>query len=345
VHDLSHSINGVDFQPYTATLDLDPSETPFVYAFATDNAGNRSPLITYALNAPPITITGEVKDEAGIAIAGVALSLSGAQSATTQTDATGNYAFPAVASGGNYVLSATKGSLLFRPQDQEIDNPDANLILNFNSFTADAAGAINATWNAGPGNWATAANWNPSINFPNNGNGGFTYTATFNLGFNDAQAITDAVGVTIDQHITIRRFALLGGIVTGAFNLTLLDILAWSGYGGLLGTGTTSVAGANSTISGIPNKFLSRTLNNSGTITFTGSGQGTGTVLFGVGSPSRPGVINNRAPSTPPQTPASRPSTSALGTQSTTREYGTSRRQVQSARSRASHSTTPAQLV
>lgn len=235
VHDLSYSINGVDFQPYTATLDLDPSETPFVYAFATDNAGNRAPLITYALNAPPITITGEVKNEDGIAIAGVTLSLSGAQSATTQTDAIGNYACPAVAPGGNYVLSATMGSLLFRPQDQEINNPDANLILNFNSFTPDAAGAINATWNAGPGNWATAANWNPSINFPNNGNGGFTYTATFNLGFNDAQAITDAVGVTIDQNITIQRFTLLGGIVTGDFNLTVLDNLAWSGYGGLLG--------------------------------------------------------------------------------------------------------------
>ncbi len=76
--------------------------------------------------------------------------------------------------------------------------------------------------------------------FPNNGNGGVaTYDAV----------LANGSTITLDQNITIQRFTLSSGTVTGTFNLILNDNLAWTG-GTMSGTGTTSVAGAGSTISG-----------------------------------------------------------------------------------------------
>jgi hypothetical protein len=49
VHDVNYSTDGTQFQPYTGPVTLDPVETPILYAFATDNVGNRSGRIAYTL--------------------------------------------------------------------------------------------------------------------------------------------------------------------------------------------------------------------------------------------------------------------------------------------------------
>jgi hypothetical protein len=49
VHDLSYSTDGTTFQAYTDPLTLDPAETPILYAFASDNVGNRTGSIAYTL--------------------------------------------------------------------------------------------------------------------------------------------------------------------------------------------------------------------------------------------------------------------------------------------------------
>src|SRR5205814_10629196 len=33
------------------------------------------------------------------------------------------------------------------------------------------AADVNSVWNGGSGNWSTAPNWTPNVNYPNNGNG------------------------------------------------------------------------------------------------------------------------------------------------------------------------------
>jgi uncharacterized delta-60 repeat protein len=48
---LSYSLDGTSFQPYAATLVVDPAQTPYVYAFADDNLGNRSSRIQYAVQS------------------------------------------------------------------------------------------------------------------------------------------------------------------------------------------------------------------------------------------------------------------------------------------------------
>jgi pimeloyl-ACP methyl ester carboxylesterase len=57
VHDVNYSTDGTNFQPYTDPLTLDPAETPVLYAFATDNVGNRTGRIAYTLTAPAPTPT------------------------------------------------------------------------------------------------------------------------------------------------------------------------------------------------------------------------------------------------------------------------------------------------
>jgi pimeloyl-ACP methyl ester carboxylesterase len=139
VHDVNYSTDGTQFQPYGGPLTLDPGETPVLYAFATDNVGNRSSGIAYTLAAPPIHIAGLVRDEEGGPIANVALRLTGSQTANTQTDATGHYSFSNIATGGNYVLTATKTGFTFTPQDQAINNPAVDLTINFTGQTAPIA--------------------------------------------------------------------------------------------------------------------------------------------------------------------------------------------------------------
>jgi hypothetical protein len=57
VHDVNYSTDGTNFQPYTDPLTLNPAETPVLYAFATDNVGNRTGRIAYTLNVSTPTPT------------------------------------------------------------------------------------------------------------------------------------------------------------------------------------------------------------------------------------------------------------------------------------------------
>lgn len=54
------------------------------------------------------TISGKVADGFGNAVAGATVTLSGAQTGTTVTDASGNYSFTNLAAGGTYILSPSK---------------------------------------------------------------------------------------------------------------------------------------------------------------------------------------------------------------------------------------------
>jgi len=77
------------------------------------------------------TISGHVtniQDNSGIQ--GVSVSLTGSQTATTQTDANGNYSFLAQA-GGNYTVTPSKTNFTFNPPNQTFSNLSANASANF----------------------------------------------------------------------------------------------------------------------------------------------------------------------------------------------------------------------
>ena len=89
---------------------------------------------------------------------------------------------------------------------------------------------------------------------------------------------------------TVTDINLSGGTLGGSATLNASGNLTWTG-GSMVGTGTTSVAGAGSTISGNAQRGLDRVLNNSGTIT---DSRGDSIILyFGLNSGATPSVLNN----------------------------------------------------
>src|SRR5262249_10750638 len=124
---------------------------------------------------------------------------------------------------------------------------------------------VTSTWDGTTNNW-TSNHWS-SQNYPNNGNGGFTYDAILGSGT-----------VTLDQDIALQRLILTGGTLTATSNfaLTINDTLSWSG-GTMGGTGQTGIgSGATLAVSGTAgsasNHILSRTLVNNGIGTYGGNG-------------------------------------------------------------------------
>ncbi|HXH48546.1 MAG TPA: alpha/beta fold hydrolase [Terriglobia bacterium] len=53
VRDIFYSLDGTTFQPYTAPLQLDATQTPVMYAFADDNVANRSGLAAFTVPLAP----------------------------------------------------------------------------------------------------------------------------------------------------------------------------------------------------------------------------------------------------------------------------------------------------
>src|SRR5262245_36162713 len=122
------------------------------------------------------------------------------------------------------------------------------------------AADVTSIWNFDAvGDW-TSANWS-SANYPNNGNGGFTYDALIGSGI-----------VTLDQDIAIEALTNSGGTIAGPSNLTINNLMSWTG-GTMGGAGITAIAdgGMLSLPSGA--QLLQRTLVNEGSTQWTGTGQ------------------------------------------------------------------------
>lgn len=152
-------------------------------------------------------------------------------------------------------------------------------------FAADVV----STWDGTTGLWTDAAKWD-SVDFPDNGNGGFTYDAIVGAG---------TVSLT-SQPITIEDLILSGGTIDGAEDLEVLGNLSWTA-GGFAGTGATTVGGG--TISGATAKDLKeRTLQFAGDVSWTageilrpaGAADSFGTIEVQNGATFTSGGVTNR---------------------------------------------------
>jgi photosystem II stability/assembly factor-like uncharacterized protein len=84
---------------------------------------------------PPATysLSGRVADGANAGLAGVTVTLSGAQSAETQTDAQGNYSFATLAAGGTYAVTPSLGGYTFAPSSRTLSNFSRDEAADFNA--------------------------------------------------------------------------------------------------------------------------------------------------------------------------------------------------------------------
>ncbi|HEX8118022.1 MAG TPA: carboxypeptidase-like regulatory domain-containing protein, partial [Pyrinomonadaceae bacterium] len=77
------------------------------------------------------SIGGRLLDEGGRAIEGATLTLSGAQAATTTSDAQGNYSFANLPAGRNYTVTASSTRYTFASPSQSFTDLDANKTADF----------------------------------------------------------------------------------------------------------------------------------------------------------------------------------------------------------------------
>ncbi len=141
-----------------------------------------------------------------------------------------------------------------------------NFLLFVSVFATAAPGQTVINWAGGSGSWPTSANWTGGL-APGTGNA----------------AQLSAGTASVDAPVTVANLLLAGGNVAGASTLTVTGSgSAWTG-GSLVGTGTLAIAsGATFAISGTGNRGFSRadgngnngrTIENSGTVVWTGSAQ------------------------------------------------------------------------
>jgi inhibitor of cysteine peptidase len=79
-------------------------------------------------------VSGRVTDDAGSALAGATLALTGSKSATTTSDSNGNYIFDGLAAGGAYNIAASKTDYAFAPAS-----------VGFTDLSADAGADFRGT--------------------------------------------------------------------------------------------------------------------------------------------------------------------------------------------------------
>jgi hypothetical protein len=136
----------------------------------------------------------------------------------------------------------------------------------------------------GAGNWNVATNWSNTPNvaqFPNNGNGGFTYDAIVGAATNT---------ITLGQDIDVQNFTLTNSTITGPNKLTVHGVMTFAG-GALRNANVTVPAGSSLIINPPSRSTLTGTLDNFGVGTWTGSGL-TGDTFSALG------VFNNHAGAT-----------------------------------------------
>ncbi|HYY95977.1 MAG TPA: carboxypeptidase regulatory-like domain-containing protein, partial [Pyrinomonadaceae bacterium] len=116
-----------------ASYTITPTLTNYTFAPASktfDDLGSDQ-AVTFAGTLNKYTVSGQVKDSGGKALAGVTLALAGAQSATATSDLNGSYSFPNLNAGASYTVTASLANYNFAPTNQTFNNLSSNQTANF----------------------------------------------------------------------------------------------------------------------------------------------------------------------------------------------------------------------
>ena len=106
------SMNGYTFTPTSRNVNISGSNV-------TGQDFTGTPVPTYS-------ISGTVRTSGGSPISGVTMALSGASSATTSTDGSGNYNFSGL-SNGSYTLTPSMSGYTFAPTSRNVNMSGANV--------------------------------------------------------------------------------------------------------------------------------------------------------------------------------------------------------------------------
>jgi hypothetical protein len=113
----------VNLAPYQVNWTVNTPGTYEVFAVARDNGTfqTTSSPSTITVNQPVAgSISGRIVDRSSVGIPDVLVTLGGAQTATTMTDANGNYSFTGLPSLVDYTVTPSKLNYVFSPQTRNV---------------------------------------------------------------------------------------------------------------------------------------------------------------------------------------------------------------------------------
>ncbi|HKG12984.1 MAG TPA: carboxypeptidase regulatory-like domain-containing protein, partial [Pyrinomonadaceae bacterium] len=135
------------------------------------------------------TISGRVTRPDGSALAGVAVALTGSQSATATTDAQGNFSFASLLSGGDYTVTPALRHHTFAPASRQFTdlgaNQAADFVGTFNTYTV--SGRVTKPDGSALAGVAVALTGSQSATATTDANGGYSFA---NLGGGGSYTVT-----------------------------------------------------------------------------------------------------------------------------------------------------------
>jgi len=113
-----------------------------LHAIAVDEEGNSVKLGTKTITVGTFnTISGQVLTS-GVGQPGVTITLSGAQSRSATTDASGNYGFANLPANSAYTVTPTKAGYTFTPPDLPFTSLVSNQVANFSATASNLAAVL-----------------------------------------------------------------------------------------------------------------------------------------------------------------------------------------------------------
>ncbi len=222
----------------------------------------------FAVTPSSFTITGRVASGA-TGVSGVTVTLSGARSATTTTDASGNYSL-AVTSEGTYTVTPSRTNYTFAPVSQSFTDPLSNK-------TADFAATLNrhrisgrvarANGQAMSGVTVTLSGAQAAT-ATTDANGGYSFT---NLPAGSDYTVTPT-RAGYDFNPKSKALVALGSDQTADFTVTPANVA----IAGRVTSAGTGLSGVTVTLSGA--RSASATTDANGAYSFTVTSEGTYTV-------------------------------------------------------------------
>jgi hypothetical protein len=110
---------------------LTPSKDGYSFASQTFLTPSGDVFTNFVGTAISHTIAGHVGTSTGKPIAGAVVTVSGDASATTHSDANGNYSFSALPSAGNYTIAVSRQNYTFDPSSRTFSNLRSDQICDF----------------------------------------------------------------------------------------------------------------------------------------------------------------------------------------------------------------------
>ncbi|MFI5107226.1 MAG: N,N-dimethylformamidase beta subunit family domain-containing protein [Terriglobales bacterium] len=240
----NYSFGGLNNGTYTVT----PSNTGFKYTPASQTVtinGANLPGVNFA-GVATYSVSGTISPAA--MGSGATVALSGAATATTTADASGNYTFTGLLNGA-YTVTPSKAGFTFTPANQAATINSASLTgVNFSAVTYSVSGTISGTGGSGATVTVSGA-MSASVTADTSGN--YTVTGLANGAYRITPSNPNFAFTPASQSVTVAGANVTGMNFSSAATYSVSGTISGSGGNGA----TVNLAGA-ATVTGSSNMAL-----------------------------------------------------------------------------------------